>query len=181
MMEKIDNFRGEYYCFSNFSNHTVYHAGLFYKNSEAAFQAAKFLDEKIKEKFLYLNPSDAKKLGKSRKLPLRKDWEEVKDDIMYDIVRAKFSQHPKILKTLLETNDLELIEGNNWGDRYWGQVNGKGKNKLGKILMKLRDEFKKEINETENTCHLFGNDLCGAHDYVVIATDKDLEAIKKIR
>ena len=139
-MEKIDSFRGKYYCFSNFSEHEVFYDGLFYKNSEAAFQAAKFLDENIKKRFLYLSPSEARKLGKSRSLPLRRDWEEVKDNIMHEIVRAKLTQHPEILKRLLDTKDLELIEGNTWGDRYWGQVDGFGQNKLGKILMKIREE-----------------------------------------
>ena len=72
---------------------------------------------------------------------LRKDWEQVKDDIMYEVVRAKFIQHPILAQQLLDTRDAELIEGNNWGDTYWGVCNGYGKNMLGRILMRVRDEL----------------------------------------
>ena len=84
-------------------------------------------------------PGGAKKMGCSRKLPLRKDWEEVKDTLMEEIVHAKFQQNPEIRKVLLGTENKILVEHTR-RDRYWGDAgNGSGKNILGQILMKARD------------------------------------------
>ena len=89
-----------------------------------------------------LNPSEAKRLG--RRMRLRSDWEQVKYDVMLDVVRAKFNQHPDLAQKLLATGDEELVEGNDWGDTYWGVCNGRGKNMLGKILMRVRAELRGE-------------------------------------
>ena len=56
---------------------------------------------------------------------------------MKDILMAKF-EDVELQRLLYETGDQQLIEGNNWGDRYWGQVNGEGKNRLGELLMEVR-------------------------------------------
>ena len=130
----IDEFRGKYFFLSNFYNVKVTYDGLTYLNNEAAFQAQKN-PERAKE-FLNLNPSEAKRLG--RRVKLRTDWEDVKDDIMVEIVENKFFQNKDLMQKLLDTKDEELIEGNTWNDKYWGVCNGKGKNMLGKILMNLR-------------------------------------------
>lgn len=61
---------------------------------------------------------------------------------MYEICKAKFTQHKDLAEKLLETGDEELVEGNKWNDTYWGVCNGKGKNQLGKILMRIREELK---------------------------------------
>lgn len=87
-----------------------------------------------------LNPSQAKKLGRS--VSLRPDWEDIKIDIMYNICKAKFTQNETLKTKLLKTGDATLIEGNTWGDKIWGQVNGVGENNLGKILMRIREELK---------------------------------------
>ena len=63
---------------------------------------------------------------------------------MLNVVRAKFDQHPDLAQKLLETGDEELVEGNTWGDRYWGVCGGKGKNMLGKILMRVREELRRK-------------------------------------
>lgn len=86
------------------------------------------------------NPVQAKRLG--RKVKLRDDWEEVKLDIMTEVVSQKFLQHPHLIEMLLQTGDEELVEGNKWGDRFWGVCKGKSENHLGKILMKIRDAYK---------------------------------------
>lgn len=86
-----------------------------------------------------LSPSVAKKLG--RRVALRKDWESVKFSIMKDLVKAKFTQNPDLAEKLLATDNAHLEEGNTWGDRIWGTVNGTGANKLGIILMQVRDEL----------------------------------------
>ena len=132
----IDCFRNEYYFLSNFYPCEFVYKGIKYLNSEAAFQAQKCLSESEKKQFSTLSANQAKSLG--RKVKLRKDWEEVKDDIMLDIVLTKFSTNFYLKNKLLATKNEELIEGNFWGDRYWGQVNGVGQNKLGKILMEVR-------------------------------------------
>ena len=87
-----------------------------------------------------LGPSDAKRLG--RHVPLREDWNSIKEQIMYEICKAKFTQNPDLAEKLLETGDAELIEGNWWHDTTWGMCNGEGQNLLGKILMRVREEIK---------------------------------------
>lgn len=125
---------------SNFYMSPVTHNGLTYTNSEAAFQAAKCINEEDRLQFTTLQPNRAKYLG--RHIKLRPDWEQVKDKIMYDIVKAKFTQNPSLSKRLINTGDCFLIEGNTWGDTYWGVCNGAGFNKLGLTLMKVREELR---------------------------------------
>lgn len=136
MTEKINSFRGKYYFLSNFYDAPVTYDGLTYRNNEAAFQAAKVLDRTTKEIFTTLDPGSAKKEG--RHVKLRPDWERVKFNIMSDICEAKFTQNPDLKDKLLATGDTYLEEGNTWGDKIWGTVNGEGQNNLGKILMAVR-------------------------------------------
>lgn len=136
----IDKFDGNYSFLSNFYECEVWFDGLCYKNSEAAFQSAKTKDKKLRKVFTELNPSNAKYLG--RHIELRDDWEQVKDDTMYEIVLKKFQYNIELKELLLETDNLELIEGNTWNDTYWGVCNGVGQNKLGKILMQVREGLK---------------------------------------
>lgn len=86
-------------------------------------------------------PAKAKKMG--RQVKLRKDWEDIKLQVMEKALRLKF-QDSTLRKKLIATGDEELVEGNPWGDRYWGVYNGSGKNKLGKLLMKIRKELQDE-------------------------------------
>ena len=139
-MNVIDSFRGEYFFLSNFYDAPVEYNGIKYRNNEAAFQAQKCTSEEYKKSFSNLTASEAKRDG--RRCILRKDWEDIKINIMYEIVRAKFTQNRDLTDKLLATGDAYLIEGNNWGDRVWGQVNGVGANNLGIILMRVRDELR---------------------------------------
>ena len=155
----IDAFRDKYFFLSNFYEAPITYNGITYKNNEAAFQAQKCISayqiahgEKVftDERTLFINLSarDAKRLG--RKVDLRSDWERVKVGIMKDIVRAKFTQNEDLRDKLLETKDELLCEGNTWGDRIWGTVNGVGRNLLGQILMDVREEIlEKEQNMDE--------------------------------
>lgn len=136
----INDFRGKYFFLSNFYEVPIEYDGIYYFNSEAAFQAQKTTDLKIHHVFADLNASEAKKMG--RKVSLRPDWEQVKETIMYDICKAKFSQNISLKQRLLDTGNEELVEENNWGDKTWGKVNGEGKNLLGKILMRIREELR---------------------------------------
>jgi hypothetical protein len=87
-----------------------------------------------------------KRLG--RKVTLRSDWEQVKLDIMADLLRQKFTRYPDLRDLLLATGDLEIIEGNTWDDRFYGAVWDEteqrwiGENHLGKILMRIREELR---------------------------------------
>lgn len=135
----ISEFRGEFYFLSNFYPTPVYHNGTTFMNAEAAFQAQK--DPKRTKDFSYLQPSEAKQLG--RQVRLREDWEEVKTSEMFHIVLAKFQQNPDLSQKLLETKDAVLIEGNQWHDNIWGsctcdRCKNQGSNMLGQILMAVR-------------------------------------------
>lgn len=137
----ISSFRDEYFFLSNFYPVEIKLDGIVYPNAETAFQAQKTLDVEERRKFSMLkNPVQAKRLG--RKVKLRDDWEEVKLDIMTEVVSQKFLQHPHLIEMLLQTGDEDLVEGNKWGDRFWGVCKDKGENHLGKILMKIRDAYK---------------------------------------
>ena len=138
----IKEFKNQYFFLSNFYECPIYYNKLVFCNAEAAFQAQKIIDEKEQYKFINLNASQARKLGKT--IALREDWEEVKDNIMYEIVKRKFTVNKELQQKLIDTKDEELVEGNWWHDTYWGvdSKTGIGQNKLGKILMKVREEVK---------------------------------------
>lgn len=135
----IGEFKGEFYFLSNFYESDVTYGGITYRNNEAAFQAQKTTNKFIRMKFHQLNPSDAKKLG--RQVQLREDWEQIKDQVMYEICKAKFEQNLDLRAKLLATGDEILVEGNTWRDRIWGAVHGVGENRLGRILMRVRSEL----------------------------------------
>lgn len=151
-MEKkiINSFSGEFEFLSNFysilqissldSYNSVSNSHRL-KTLEHGFQAAKTLD--LIDQLSVLDaktPGNAKRLG--RKVKLRKDWESVKLNIMRQLVLDKFSQNYDLKDKLIATNDIELIEGNTWGDKFWGTVDGVGQNWLGKILMETREKLK---------------------------------------
>jgi ribA/ribD-fused uncharacterized protein len=136
----ITEFSGMYNFLSNFYPCAVTYDGLTYTNSEAAFQSAKSVDLNNRTIFTDMAPLIAKMTG--RMVLLRPDWEQVKDQVMEDIVRAKFTQNEQLGKLLLATGSADLIEGNDWNDTYWGVSHGVGQNKLGKILMKIRNELR---------------------------------------
>lgn len=136
----ISRFDGEYFFLSNFYPCEVTYEGITYQSSEEAFQAQKTLDIEKRKTFVGVGSGQAKRMGRGL-TDLRSDWEEVKDNIMMGIVWAKFNQNPDIKQKLLDTGSNILMEGNSWGDYYWGTdfVDlSRGKNKLGEILMMVR-------------------------------------------
>ena len=141
----ITSFKGEYAFLSNFYPCKicldVFQNSYIFQNSEAAFQAFKCNYPDDMEQFADMNGQQAKRVG--RKVKLRSDWEYIKDSIMEYVVFTKFYQNKDLCDKLLATGNRELIEGNTWNDTYWGVCNGKGQNKLGKILMKVRDDCKR--------------------------------------
>jgi len=141
MASKIDSFRGEFAFLSNFWYASFKHGKRTFMTVEHGYQALKAVDPK--ERIWVASaptPLIAKRRG--REIVLRKDWESVKLDIMYQLVLAKFVQNEDLAEKLLATGDAILVEGNDWGDRFWGKVDGEGKNHLGKILMQVRKELR---------------------------------------
>lgn len=136
----IRGFNGEYFFLSNFYFHrrgeTVEHM----------FQASKNRDSRIQDViWKQKSPGDAKRAG--RNIPLRKDWEQVKVDIMYNCLCNKFAI-PELRIKLLATGDQDLEESNTWHDNFWGNCTChkcrkiEGQNMLGKLLMRVRTELK---------------------------------------
>ena len=111
-------------------------------STEHYFQAQKFAGTEHEESVrLSDKPRDAAAMGRDRSLPLRNDWEFVKDHIMHEAVMAKFTQYPELTTLLLSTGETELIE-HTTNDNYWADGgDGSGKNMLGKILMTVRREL----------------------------------------
>ena len=134
---------GEYGCFSNFSRHAITLKGKRWPTSEHYFQAQKFAGEPDEEEIrLTKRPMDAASMGRDRKRPLRRDWESVKERVMMDALRAKFTQHEDLKAILLGTGDAKLVE-HTANDAYWGDGgDGSGKNRLGHLLMQLRAELR---------------------------------------
>ena len=140
----INKFSGKYFFLSNFYEAPCRFEGLIFSNSEAAFQSAKTTDVHIRQKFTMMSPSESKEMG--RKLKLRSDWEQIKDQVMYDVVLSKFTENPDLCQKLLSTGNAEIIEGNVWHDNYWGRctcekctsLGHTPKNQLGITLMKVR-------------------------------------------
>lgn len=132
----------EYGCFSNFSHHGFIIDGKWWMTSEHFFQAKKFDGTVYEEKIRLLdNPMRAADMGRNHMLPLRKDWEDVKDDIMRKAVIEKFTQNLDIKKILIQTGEQELVEKTST-DYYWGcGADGSGKNMLGLILMETRKKL----------------------------------------
>lgn len=140
----ISDFRGPYRWLSNFHVADIVFEGQTYASSEHAYQAAKVPEaDRAPFRVPTLTCREVKRLGGS--VPLRRDWEDVKLGIMGAILRDKFFRHADLQRLLLETGDQILIEGNTWGDRYWGvsppPPTGTGENHLGIILMQIRCEL----------------------------------------
>jgi len=149
----IDRFSSKYRFLSNFWTPVKIQAhNLIYQSTEAAYQATKSLDPKIWQEFTSLTPSQAKQQGNL--IECRLDWDDIKDEIMFELLIQKFVQ-TNFKQLLLATSPRPLIEGNNWHDVYWGVCNGCkkrgphasfGENKLGEMLMKIRKQL--EMNST---------------------------------
>lgn len=143
MAEVIDRFVGEFSFLSNFHPSTIVVSGKFYPSVEHAYQAMKTFDATTHETIRKAKtPGEAKKLG--RCVTLRPDWEHVKIDLMRSLVKKKF-ENPLLREMLLATEDVPLVEGNNWNDCFYGVCRGKGTNWLGKILIEVRNEIRAEV------------------------------------
>jgi hypothetical protein len=145
---KIDSFQGNYRFLSNFFPATIEYEGITYPSVENAYQASKSSSVEDHKRIAAISdPGDAKREG--RLLTLRDDWDTLKFKVMEDCVRYKFTHHLELKEKLLATGDAILEEGNTWNDQIWGVSNGQGQNRLGKILMKVREELKAKPATTQ--------------------------------
>ncbi|TLG08720.1 DUF1768 domain-containing protein [Nocardia cyriacigeorgica] len=145
----IDAFEGQYRFLSNFSPDPAIYHGTWFPSAEHAFQATKTTDTAWVRRIASAATADeAKRLG--RHAPLREDWEQIKHQVMVDIVRGKFSPGSDPATRLTATGDALLVEGNTWGDDYWGRSRRRGastlvgRNMLGRTLMRVRHELRAE-------------------------------------
>lgn len=129
--------------FSNFASFPIKLKGKTWKTTEHYFQAQKFAGTPHEKKIQQaVSPMMAAQLGRTRKIKMRRNWDNIKDNVMYEVLKAKFMQHNELATLLIDTGDKKLIEHTE-NDTYWGDGgDGKGKNKLGKLLMKIREEIK---------------------------------------
>jgi ribA/ribD-fused uncharacterized protein len=137
--------KGDYGCFSNFYPSPFSVNKKLYRTVEHYFQSKKF--EGLEQEQIVIDaptPAKAFKLGRTKTVKRRGDWEVVKNDIMYEGLKYKFSIHKDLRDKLLETGEAKLVE-HTVKDSYWADGgDGSGKNMLGKLLMKLRDELGKK-------------------------------------
>ena len=128
-----------YGCFSNFSRHGIEMDGVWWPTAEHYYQAQKFTGTPyVVQIQRALTPKKAAEMGRNRAWPLRSDWEQVKDEVMFKAVLQKFETHRELRTLLLSTGAEEIVE-NAPGDYYWGcGADGSGQNKLGKLLMEVR-------------------------------------------
>jgi N-glycosidase YbiA len=135
----IKGFSGQYRFLSNFYPSMIYK----YPTVEHFYQAMKTHDQELRSRIAACTtPGEAKRMG--RNLDLRKDWEDIKNDVMHLGLRIKFSDSA-LATRLLATGDEYLEETNTWGDTYWGVCDNVGLNMLGKLLMLLREELQSGV------------------------------------
>lgn len=174
MLDVIDHFRNEYAFLSNFYRRKILYRGHWFPSSEHAYHAEKSLDERYRTQLMVqkeidkwnkkmenkeyvclmpeLNPKESKDYGSWNRLIQkglhRLDWFDMSLETMYNININKFTQNPDLAKKLISTEGKVLIEGNYWGDDFWGMIKSKpkdpnsewkGKNHLGKTLMRVRE------------------------------------------
>lgn len=132
----ISSFEGDYRFLSNFYPCEIAWDNLEFPSVENAFQARKTSDPDLRWRMTDMTPGAAKRLGQQVTLPA--NWEEIKFRHMLQLVEQKFTRHERLRRLLLATNRATLVEGNSWGDVYWGRCNGVGENRLGVILMHVR-------------------------------------------
>jgi ribA/ribD-fused uncharacterized protein len=147
--DQIKGFFGPYRFLSNFFIAPVFFEAMVYRTSENAYQAAKTQDTTLRFLFQNCEPWEAKDKGGKNGLlaerkAFRKDWEDVKTEIMCVIVFDKFARNRDLRDKLLETGLRHLEEANSWGDKVWGTVDGEGENRLGRILMNVRSFWQKQ-------------------------------------
>lgn len=136
----IDRFFGKYRFLSNFWPKTINFRGIDFHTNEHAYVYAKspaeYWTQTNLQALVNSTPGEAKKIG--RQVPLIEHWERAKLNVMGQLIDLKFQVGDQLAEKLIETYPCMLVEGNTWGDTYWGVCNGIGKNILGQLLMNRR-------------------------------------------
>lgn len=141
-------FKNNLYFLSNFYPVDIIYKGQVYPSVEHAYQSAKTEDINIKRLFesRKLSAKQARAEGKQIHIDLSY-WKDIKDSVMYELIRIKFLTYPELKDKLLNTRDSDLVEENWWHDNYWGNCicerckNKRGLNKLGNILLRVKSEL----------------------------------------
>lgn len=137
----IRRFFGVNRFLSNFYPVSIAHWGLNFYHVEGAYVAGKTTDDNIRKHIASVScPREVKHLG--QKIKIREDWANVRVPLMEILLRKKFSRGSSLALKLLSTGQVQLVEGNHWGDTFWGECHGFGENQLGKLLMRVRDELR---------------------------------------
>lgn len=134
----ILEFQGEYRWLSNFWPVMVSLDGVDYPSVEHAYQAAK-THLSLRDPFRHCSAGQAKRLGRTVKM--RADWEQVKVSTMRSLIKQKFAPGTELGEKLKATGDMQIVEGNHWGDVFWGVCKGRGQNQLGQLLMGIRADL----------------------------------------
>jgi ribA/ribD-fused uncharacterized protein len=159
LQETENGFRDEYFFLSNFfvAPVTIDYQGeqFTFSTGEHLFQGMKVaaaLQPEMNVSALHAlekapTPAKAKYWGRSIRIDVEK-WNKLSEQCMKRTLELKFSQHPDLMKKLVDTGELHLVEYNDWNDKLWGksQQTREGQNKLGKLLMELRDEERQRLN-----------------------------------
>jgi ribA/ribD-fused uncharacterized protein len=148
----ITSFYGPHFFLSNFfpsvMTATFNNVSYEFPTGEHLFQGAKIFastwsEDKQQEWLMKLvsnpDPKKAKYHGRSIQINTN-TWNSMNINVMRRTQEIKY-QNPELAQQLLITGNQELIEGNTWGDKFWGQVNGVGENHLGKLLMERRQKL----------------------------------------
>lgn len=135
----IGGFKEEYAWLSNMHTCIIQWQAMYFNSTESAYQASKCLSLSKAKQYQELSGLEAKRHSKT--LPVRKDWDKIKINVMSQLIFQKFLIHLDLRQKLLDTGDKYLEETNNWNDTFWGVCDGKGENNLGKILMATRAYF----------------------------------------
>ena len=146
-MDAITSFQGDYRFLSNFWPCYIEWQGLVYPSLEHAYAASKTDDPAVKIRIRSCStPGDAKEFLTGHDMTPTASWTiERKLQVMEELLFRKFSgKEPLLTRALMWTGDAELIEGNDWGDSFWGVCNGRGENNLGRLLMKVREALFEE-------------------------------------
>jgi ribA/ribD-fused uncharacterized protein len=142
----------DFYVLSNFSSFQVMREGILHHTSEHAYHDAKFLDwtdpevSRLKLQIRHATSAHvAFKLG-ANKVLRRRDWHDVKEGIMMEILWAKTHQHDYVYQKLLMTGDRQLVE-DSWRDDFWGWgLDQKGRNMLGNLWMTVREAIRNGVD-----------------------------------
>lgn len=138
----IKEFRGKTRWLSNFQASPIEFRGKIYNTVEHFYQAYKATNEYDHE-FIRTSPTPAEAKKRSKQIPLRQNWDQLKLPVMWTGLQLKFSI-PELRDQLLGTGNQNLVEGNRWKDTFWGQDldTFEGENHLGRMLMQLRTNIR---------------------------------------